>query len=790
MNSIIDNFIFLLKRFKTVSIINIFGLSAAFAVFIIMLIQISYDLGYNKSFKNSDKIFTEVSRSELGEEDVSSYWSVFSINEMFSIMNNVPEIENYVQMRDFLNDHCPAILADGREIWLNDDDVKMATSGFMTIFTPKILVGDTDRVFTEQGRGMISRKMAERIFGEQYPVGNSIYIPQQETTIFIDAVYEDFPENSSVKNVIYIKHDENYPDMSNNFTCFMVDPQNVDIVNSKINSDAAMGPARAIYYKEHPERRRVSSLLPFTNYYKDKNDNYVSKQERMKNIMLMVGVAVLAIIVAFINYINMAFAMVPSRVKNINVRKILGANMCLQRTAIAMEGAFIAIISFLMALLAVHFFSRSSMSEFFMSKFLLEEYKWIIVLFGGILSIVMFLLSLWVAYYSTSFKVSVSLNSSYLFSHKGAKMRSMLIAFQYITAIVFICVAVFIKIQHDYMVNHSWGLKTDNVICVELWNSGVDYKVLGEELKRNSSIVDYTAGTMVGQAGIYTLGSDVGGKTTGDFRVWEVAPEFLTFFGIDILAGENFSYDNAPSIQDGNYKRQAIVNRQFLLNNGLDESIIGEEARFNGDPDQIVGVCTDVNFESLHQPIGPMAFRVRMNCGNMFIRLAPGNPQDALSYIEKTWEKFTDKKFIVKFLDDEMQALYTRENNMAKLIGLFGLIVIIIAVMGIYSLITFNVKTRTKEIGIRKVNGASETEIMLMLNKNLLAAFFVAFVIAVPLVYFIIQKWLEGFAYQAPVPWWLIFVAGLIVFVISIIAVSCQTWKAANANPIDSIRTE
>lgn len=226
------------------------------------------------------------------------------------------------------------------------------------------------------------------------------------------------------------------------------------------------------------------------------------------------------------------------------------------------------------------------------------------------------------------------------------------------------------------------------------------------------------------------------------------------------------------------------------MNNGLDESIIGEEARFNGDPDQIVGVCTDVNFESLHQPIGPMAFRVRMNCGNMFIRLAPGNPQDALSYIEKTWEKFTDKKFIVKFLDDEMQALYTRENNMAKLIGLFGLIVIIIAVMGIYSLITFNVKTRTKEIGIRKVNGASETEIMLMLNKNLLAAFFVAFVISVPLAYFIIQKWLERFAYQAPVPWWLIFVAGLIVFVISIIAVSCQTWKAANANPIDSIRTE
>lgn len=479
--------------------------------------------------------------------------------------------------------------------------------------------------------------------------------------------------------------------------------------------------------------------------------------------------------------------MAPSRVKTVNIHKILGINGSFLKFSIQMEGVFFAFVAFLLALFYVYVFSTLTFSSYFSANLSLLQNAGLLVIIGVVLLVFINIISIYPAGYLTSFKEAMALKGSFALSPGGVKLRNVLVVIQFMAAIFLICVAVFIKIQHDYMQSYNWGIEKENIIYVPLSGLNTNFKTFGEEAIKNPLVSDYTASRFVPGDVQMGWGREFEGVYI-NIKAWPVLPNFLEFFGAKITAGEGF----VESSSDSTKIDQVILNEKFLEKYGFNYDIVGKDfSTFrNG---VIRGIAGNVNFESVRNPIEPMAFVYfydNRQIEHIFFKISGENPGAAIEGIKQTWSQFSKDEFTFKFLDEDIDKLYTNEANMAKLISLFGLITIVIAIMGIYGLIIFNTRYKTREIAVRKVNGATEMEIVYMLNRNLLLLLLISFVVAIPLAYYTIGKWVDNFAYKASIPWWLFPSAGLLILAISIITISWQSWKAAIANPVDSLKSE
>jgi putative ABC transport system permease protein len=397
---------------------------------------------------------------------------------------------------------------------------------------------------------------------------------------------------------------------------------------------------------------------------------------------------------------------------------------------------------------------------------------------------VAFAVGLYAMRYTTSFDETEALKSSFALGVKGIKLRNVLIVVQFTAAITLICIATFIKRQNNFMLHYDWGMPKENIVFLPLSRLGDSAESFGQELLRDPRITDYCVTRGLPGRIEMKWGREFEGKQI-NLTVWSVDNRFFDFFDVDIIAGRK------PEHMDSTVT-QIIVNEAFLEKYDFDESIVGKDFDAFG-PGRIQAVAKNVNFQSLHEPITPMAFGVLarwQNFRNFMVKLSGNDVRGAIDYMEQIWEKFSREDFEVHFLDESLDKLYEKENNMAKLIALFGLIIVFIAVMGVYGLILFNTKYKTKEIAIRKVNGSSISEIMLMLNRAVLIQLSIAFVIAIPIAFFAVSKWLDGFAYKTEIKWWVFLLSGLPVFLITVLTVSWQSYKTATANPVDAIKTE
>jgi len=335
------------------------------------------------------------------------------------------------------------------------------------------------------------------------------------------------------------------------------------------------------------------------------------------------------------------------------------------------------------------------------------------------------------------------------------------------------------------MQTYSWGIQKENIVYVPYGQLKIKMKTFGDELKKDPQILDCTASQFIpGDVGMM-WGRDFEGKQVSAV-IWPVQPDFLRFFGVKVLEGRDFT--ETDTIRG---KQAFIFNQKFQKNFHLKE-IVGKVFSGFDNSLTIAGIAKNINFSSLRDTIQPMGFATFDESWMhwYFIKITGKNTPASIDYIKKTWEKYSDEDFKLKFLDQSMDDLYKNETNLAKLISLFGLITIVIAIMGVYGLIVFNARYKSKEIALRKVNGASVKEIMLMLNRSVLIQLLIAFVVSVPLAYYVVHRWLQQFAYKTPVYWWIFLLAGLLVFGITLVTVSWQSYNAATANPVDAIKNE
>ena len=532
-------------------------------------------------------------------------------------------------------------------------------------------------------------------------------------------------------------------------------------------------------------------LVPLTDIYymNETQDGGTFRSGNKEVTALLFGIALLIVIVAAINFTNFSTSLTPLRIKSINTQKVLGSSDTLLRRSLLIEAALISFIAWLVSLVIVWGLDWAEALPFIEADLSLVSNLPIVFLCGIVALVIGWLAGIYPAYYITSFPPALVLKGSFGLSPSGRKLRTTLICVQFVVSIVLIIGACFVQIQNSYMRNFSLGFDKDQVAIVELnetmYNKHHDTYV--NRLKENPGIEDVAfAMEKVGSKdGYNTNGGNYKGK---DFQYFIIiaSSNFLRVMGIPVIEGRDFS--KADELSD---HVSYIFNRTAM--EGLDMQV--GDAFDSYSSGHLIGFSDDVKFTSLRGGEDNIAFLV----GNFgyslpisYIRLKAGSDIHAVvGHIQETMRELDPSyPFNIEFYDEIFNHLYRKEENLRDLVTVFSLLAIIISLVGVFGLVVFETQYRRKEIGIRKVHGATVGEILLMFNKAYLRIVGICFVIAAPIAWQGAKMWLEGFAYKTPLHWWVFLIALLIVTVITLLTVSFQNWKAANENPVNSIKSE
>lgn len=636
--------------------------------------------------------------------------------------------------------------------------------------------------------------MADKLFGEDISaVGKTLRAEENIWTksaklFTIGAVYKDFPENTQLRNVVYTAIDPDYNInnfSSSNWVCYLLldNPAMADEVADNFNRHFDF---KKIYHEGEQIR-----LVPLTDIYymNETQDGGTFRSGNKEVTALLFGIALLIVIVAAINFTNFSTSLTPLRIKSINTQKVLGSSDTLLRRSLLIEAALISFIAWLVSLVIVWGLDWAEALPFIEADLSLVSNLPIVFLCGIVALVIGWLAGIYPAYYITSFPPALVLKGSFGLSPSGRKLRTTLICVQFVVSIVLIIGACFVQIQNSYMRNFSLGFDKDQVAIVELnetmYNKHHDTYV--NRLKENPGIEDVAfAMEKVGSKdGYNTNGGNYKGK---DFQYFIIiaSSNFLRVMGIPVIEGRDFS--KADELSD---HVSYIFNRTAM--EGLDMQV--GDAFDSYSSGHLIGFSDDVKFTSLRGGEDNIAFLV----GNFgyslpisYIRLKAGSDIHAVvGHIQETMRELDPSyPFNIEFYDEIFNHLYRKEENLRDLVTVFSLLAIIISLVGVFGLVVFETQYRRKEIGIRKVHGATVGEILLMFNKAYLRIVGICFVIAAPVAWQGVKMWLEGFAYKTPLHWWVFLIALLIVTVITLLTVSFQNWKAANENPVNSIKSE
>jgi putative ABC transport system permease protein len=763
---------FVLKRFKISSILNILGLSVAFAVFFVIIIQVYYDLSFDGNFEKANNIY--MISKYLPHRDVR--WSTTSTQLPKTIAGKFPEIKNYCFMRSM-----SSVIFEVKDAAGDNHEfsvpVMTASEGFLDMFTPKIIAGDARQAFTEPNKVMLSESIAQRFFGNEEPLGK-IFSPRSGNNLFtVVAVCKDFPKNCSLINGVYAMQAEDDNSEWSYISYLETGDSGKDKILNSLNKDESLT-------EQDGEKGWVFELTALT----DIHFKFPAKANSSLSATLsLLAIGILLLIIAYINFINFSVSMAPVRLKGLNIRRILGESAFFLKFSIVMEAVFISLIAVAVSTVFVYYFGTSVVREFFQADISLSKNLELYMLMAGLALIMGLVAGIYPAFYSTAFKPAMALSGSFRLSTGGKILKNTLITIQFSSAILLVIVSGFIKVQHDYMQDKSWGIIKENVAYLY---AGLlsDVTAFETELRKNPDILDVTYTTFLpGTERMMTWGRSFEGSGV-NMAVWPVSHNYLRFFGINIVEGSDFEEGDVRG------KGKMIFNQTFVNKYGFTD-LVGKEMMGFNDSCKIIGIMEDFNFESLRAPVRPFAFVIGKDfqtswLGNMLVRINGANTRSALDYMQDLCKRFSSEPVEISFLDEKLHQLYKQENNLAKLISIFGLITILVTVMGVYGLILFNVKSKRKTIAIHKINGASVKEIILMLNRGFITQFLVAYIVAIPLAYIVVSRWLENFAYKTAIHWWIFILSGILVFIIVLLTVSYQSYKAATANPVDGIKAE
>ena len=766
-----------IRKFKVFSFINIAGLSISLAVIILIAAFIQNELCIDKFQTNYNRIYK-----------ISKGTTPMQVAEI--IKSNISEIERTARV-DIIGTPSMTIKYENSSLPLTLQNVIYTEPDFFKIFTFNTVQGNLDAALNTPMSLVLTQSEAKRIFGNENPIGKSLKM-NNEFELTVNAIIKDIPQNSSIQfngaisleSLKSISGKNNDPfDLSHwNYCTYVLFPQNADKTDltNKINT---------VLKKNIPEALKDINieLVAFSEMYYSSDVFGMQKRGSIEKNIALISVAILILIIAIINYVNLSTARASMRVKEIGVRKTVGASRFLLINQFLCESVVISLFSMILALLIASFL-MPGFNEIVNTKLkLFPDSILIRCLIFSLTAVLLGILSgIYPAFYITSFRPVSTFKKAAYHSRGRFLLRKGMIIFQFTITVMLIISTIVIYYQMEFVKNKPLGFNKENIIFFPTNNQILNNKeAFQSEILKQSFAEDFAYSFDVPGKMSMKWGNQLkyDGKET---RVWYTSVfstfDFMRIMNLKMVEGRNF-YKNSTDYGS------LIINEAFARTYNLKKPLEASLSDL-----KIVGVVKDFNFQSLRSIVEPLAFLNYPVIKNGLIKLKStkyNNIKSAINNLQSIWKKYSpDFPFEYNFLDESLAGQYQSEERFEKAFTGFSILAIFISCLGLFGLISFSTEQRIKEIGIRKVLGASITGITAMFSKQFIVLVLTSIVIACPVAYYAGNRWLQNFAYRIEISWWMFALSGGIVLVIALVTVSFQAIKAALANPVESLRYE
>lgn len=790
-----------IKKNKLYSLINITGLATGMAVCVIILLFVSYERSFDGFHAKNIYRLNEVQKFEGMVAPQNVALSMFPMGP--TLQDEFPEIINFTRVR--MSGKLPLQFEENRvtlpaSLW--------ADSTFFQLFNFRFISGDPLSALQKPNSLVLTERSAKLIFGTDEALGKTVAHYGQDTLLFtVTAVLENLPENShlqfdgllSFNTFVGPQHMQNWG--GNWLTTYLELAERTHI--------AALERKFPDYLKAHMTAERAKSyelfLQPLEAVHGDSANithDYLNHQKFDGNYTTIFSfIAMIVLIIAAINFVNLSSAKAISRAKEIGVRKAAGAKRTQLYLQFIGESVLLSFLALLLSLcfvaLLIPYINQLSQRQIGLS--LMNHPGFPLLLIGGTVAVGV-LSGLYPAAYLSSFQPTRVLKGSPETGNKKSRFRNTLVVVQFSSAIFLIIATLFATKQLRYMQGRDPGFTREQIVTIPLdAKSYPKYEALKQQLLNDALVTQVTAsqqrlGNNLHQTGVIFHGEGPTRELTSSQLI--VDPDFLDVYQIQLVAGRNFHQDYASD--NG---KSFIINETLareLLKDHPDqsmESLLGKRFGFGGldSAAQIVGITKDFNFNSLHHKIETLCLLNQRDWGfsELSVKINGNRAAEAIAYIQSTWNRLVpERDFEYQFLDDHFAELYRADSTVSEIIGILTALSIFISCLGLFGLASFTAEQRIKEIGIRKVLGASVIGLVRLLSTDFIKLVLAAILIAVPLAWWAVNSWLEDFAYRIAIEWWVFAAAGFTAVIIALLTVSGQAIRAALANPVDSLRDE
>lgn len=785
-----------LFRNKTTSFINLFGLSVGMTAAVLILFWVQNETTFNSYHPGAENIYRITNSIKVNAND-TWVWESSPMPMADAAKKEIPQIETSARLLSI-----PKVNININNKLFSEEKSAYVDKNWFSIFHYDFVSGNPVAFNQNPFSLILTETKAKKYFGNDNAIGKVIRIDNKNFTV--QAVIKNNPSNSSFQFDILMQLDAYLSDTEtrknaeswNNFGYLtflkLRTDANPSLVTNKLNK---------ILINNKKDNTIVSSLQPLKNmYFEDGLQSSELVHGNKKTTYIFSALALLLLITACINYVNLTTAKASLRAKEVSVRKIVGA----QRIGLfyqfiaesLMVSLFALMITLLLIQLSLPAFNALTEKHFFLSITSITVWK---VLLGTLLFATV-LNGAYPAALLSSFKPLNVFRGKSILKVQDSSFRKGLVVFQFSLSVMLIIGTMVIFKQLHFLQKSNPGYNASQVVSLEIpFNTYFSikddeketfFKSLKQEMLSQSSI----AGVASAGSPIVELNSLSTGNADWDGRDTNYNPSIAQF-----SADEDFEKVLGLQMKDGRWfmrgntdRHNYILNETAIQQFNLDKPVIGQRFTWGGDTGQVIGVVKDFHYKSMHEKIGPMVIQNNKGSGLfLYIKTNPGNIIQALHAAENSWKKFFPAEpFNYTFLDDTFNNVYKADIKVSQIILTFSIITIIISALGLFGLAAFTAEQRTKEIGIRKVLGATVINITTLLSKNFVKLVLIAIVIASPVAYLAMYKWLQDFAYRINIGWSIFIAAGATVLFIALFTVSFQAIKAAVANPVKSLRTE
>lgn len=800
-----------IRRHKFISFINIFGLTIGLTCCLLIITYIINELSYDKYNVNADRTYrvTRIFYSKNGEENLH----LSSIAPPFGplLKTAFPDIEKVTR-----------VLPDGTIVFrykdklFNEENAVFADENFFNVFTGNVTEGDKKNALTDPYSVMLTPEIAKKYFGSENPIDKTVILDNTKRGFRVTGIFQPFPANAHMHPNILVsfntlKDSTIYGEKqletnfgNNSFYTYLLMPKgyNMDMISRQLNSfldNYVHLPGMPPNVKTHQATKLTIQKLTDI-HLRSHLDDEIEPNGDIKRVYIFSVIALFILLIACINYMNLSTARSTLRAKEIGIRKVIGAERKEIIRQFLGESILITWIALIFAVLLTWLLLPYINNIAHLSLSFGSLFKWNILIGVLALPFVIGLISgVYPAVFMSSFKPVQVLKGLMKIGSGNISFRQVLVVVQFSVSIFLIIATAVVFQQLRYIQTKSLGFNKDFILTTAYsGNLTKQFESFRQELLRNPAVRDVgrssriPSGRLLDDQGAQVIEGGKKVPTQIELKYITTDFDFIPTYGMQMAAGRNFSRQYLTDTAN------FIINETAVQQLGWKTApnAIGKDLIYGNTKGKVIGVVKDFHFESLHQPIIPLLFFLPGPSsgyyGRISIKVDGRNVQSAIASIGDTWHRYLpDVPFDYTFLDARFQKLYDAEQMESQLVTIFSCLAIFIACLGLFGLSAFTISQRVKEIGIRKVLGASVSQIVVELSRSFMMLVAIAAVIALPVAGWLMHNWLENnFAFRVSLNVWIFLLAGVAAFIIAFVTISFQALKAANANPVKSLRSE